>query len=166
MTKQLHMILAALLLNTNLVLAEEEASEAPFEPVKITSNEQSGDLKKRIVIYQDNVRIVQGTLLITADTVQAQQNIETGDQVYTAQGKPARFEKTLEDNFVEMEAEKIVYEPAKNLVTITGNAQLSDNAIEVKADFITYNTLTQKQTAKSLGDNETVTTIKELPKKN
>ena len=48
---------------------------------------------------------------------------KANDKTYIAKGSPATFEQTLEDGSpINLQANEIRYEPAKNIVVISGHA--------------------------------------------
>lgn len=138
---------------SNVVAKSDDFSQE----IQIKAKRQSADLKNKIASYLDNVVITQGSLTISADLVQVISATE--NKIYIAKGNPARFEQQLtDDSPIVLEAEKIRYEPGKNLITIEGNAKLSQEGSEVSGTKITYNTLTEQLEAESK-PNQAVTTI-------
>lgn len=158
--KQVTKILLVSASATLAFLPQAMASKADTEQeIMIKSIKQSGDLKKKIISYHDNVVIRQGTLLINADLVQVMKKANTDDDIYIAQGKPATFKQQLEDGSpIELQADEIIYEAATNTITISGNALLKQEGSQVTGSKIIYNTLTEKLEAESYV-NDTVTTI-------
>ena len=133
------------------------------EEIFILADRQSADYKNKIAIYLDNVRISQGSILITADIVQISKKIDkkTGleSKSYIAKGKPAIFKQQQEDGAnISLAADEITYLPHQNLIIIAGNAKVTQAGSHVAASKITYNTLTEKLDAES-NPNERVTTI-------
>lgn len=143
----------AILFSGNIAAENDNFSQE----IQIKAKRQSADLKNKIASYLDNVLITQGNLTISADLVQVISKTE--NKIYIAKGNPARFEQKLTDGSpIILEAEKIRYEPGKNLITIEGNAKLSQEGSEVSGTKITYNTLTEQLEAESK-PNQAVTTI-------
>ena len=129
------------------------------QEIKIDASRQAADLKNKIFSYIDNVVITQGSLTIKADLVQVITESETDDKTYIAKGKPATFQQTLEDGTpIYLQAQEIKYEPAKNTVIISGDAELRQEGSKVNGSVITYNFLTEQVLAN--GDsNERVKTV-------
>ena len=154
-----NLLLITSLISISVVSANElEKAIDTKQEIIIKSQRQAGDLKNKIASYLDNVRITQGTLEISADLVQVYQ-LEDETETYVAKGKPAVFEQQLTDGSkITLQANEIIYEPAKHSITISGNALLRQAGSEVRGNKITYNTLTEKLEAESNLD-ETVTTI-------
>jgi lipopolysaccharide export system protein LptA len=159
--------IAAFILLAPTVSAEKFDVE---QEIKISSSRQAADLKNKIFSYIDNVIISQGTLTINAELVQVITQEKTDDKVYIAKGSPATFEQTLEDGSpINLQANEIRYEPAKNIVVISGQAILRQEGSEVSGSKITYNFETEYVNAESI-ENEIVKTVlqpknkTELPK--
>jgi lipopolysaccharide export system protein LptA len=159
--------LAALILLAPLASAEKFDVE---QEIKISSSRQAADLKNKIFSYIDNVIISQGTLTINADLVQVITQDKSEDKTYIAKGSPATFEQTLEDGSpINLQANEIRYEPAKNIVVISGNALLTQEGSEVSGSKITYNFETEYVNAESLENAKVETVLQpkakaELPK--
>ncbi len=159
--------LAALILLAPLASAEKFDVE---QEIKISSSRQAADLKNKIFSYIDNVIISQGTLTINADLVQVITQDKSENKTYIAKGSPATFEQTLEDGSpINLQANEIRYEPAKNIVVISGNALLTQEGSEVSGSKITYNFETEYVNAESLENAKVETVLQpkaktELPK--
>jgi lipopolysaccharide export system protein LptA len=133
------------------------------QEIMISADRQAGDLKNKIASYIGDVVIKQGTLIISADSVNIyQENIN--EEVYIAKGKPAKFEQILADGSkITLQADEIKYEPAIHFVAISGNALLQQAGSEVKGSRITYNTLTEQLDAIGNSNEKTSTVLQ--PKK-
>lgn len=131
------------------------------QQIIIKSKRQASDLKNKIASYLDDVEITQGSLSIKADIVQVVSQTDTENKIYIASGKPAIFKQLLDDGQpINLKANKIKYEPAKHLITISGNASVSQEGSLVSGNIIIYNTLTEQLTAESkTNSDESVTTI-------
>ena len=133
------------------------------QEILISADRQAGDLKNKIASYIGDVVIKQGTLIIRADSVKIYQE-KVDEEVYIAEGKPAKFEQILADGSkIILQADEIKYEPAIHLVVISGNALLQQAGSEVKGSRITYNTLTEQLDAIGNSDEKTSTILQ--PKK-
>ena len=127
--------------------------------VSIDSSRQAADLKNKIFSYIDNVVITQGTLIIKADLVQVITDIKTGQKTYLAKGSPATFSQILDDGSpINLQADEIKYQPAQNIVVISGNAELRQEGSKVSGSTITYNFVTEQANADS-DANERVKTV-------
>lgn len=125
--------------------------------VVINAKRQASDLKNKIASYIEDVKITQGTLSIEADIVEVSNEKNSTNKYYLAKGKPAKFSQLLDDGqLIELKADEIAYSPGTNIITIKGNASVSQAGSKVSGDIIVYNTLTEQLTAES---SESVTTI-------
>jgi len=153
-----------------LISAHAEKADLNKE-THINGARTAGDLKNKIFSYIDNVVITQGSLIIKADLAQVMTNNKTDEKTYIARGKPATFTQTLEDGSpIYLQANEINYQPAKNIVIISGEAVLRQEGSKVEGCIITYNFLSE-QVAANCDDNDdksgvnTTLQPKELDKK-
>ncbi|MDO6444790.1 lipopolysaccharide transport periplasmic protein LptA [Colwellia sp. 1_MG-2023] len=129
------------------------------EEIKIDASRQAADLKNKIFSYIDDVVITQGSLTIKADLVQVVTESSNNEKTYIAKGQPATFEQVLEDGTpIYLQANEIKYQPEKNTVMISGNAELRQEGSKVSGTIITYNFLTEQVQASS-DDNARVQTV-------
>jgi lipopolysaccharide export system protein LptA len=143
-------------------LLSVSAKKTDFDQeIFIKANRQAGDLKNKVASYLDNVSITQGSLTINADLVQIYSDPKTEQKTYVAKGKPAIFQQLLEDGTpINLQAEEIKYEPGKKLITVTGNASVSQEGSLVKGNKITYNILTEQLLAESNAEDSVTTILK------
>ena len=121
------------------------------QDINIDSSRQAADLKNKIFSYMDNVLITQGPLVIKADLVQVTTDKE---KIYLAQGLPATFKHVLNDGTpIYLQANKIEYQPSKNIIVFSGNAEFRQEGSKVKGSVITYNFLSEQVNATSNGDD-------------
>jgi len=154
------LVTTALLGMTNVAYA---AKKDLTQEITIKSKRQSADLKNKIASYLEDVSISQGSIAITADIVQvySKTDIKTGQKfnTYLAKGKPAFFQQKLEDgSLISLQASEIKYQPERNLITVSGNAQVKQAGSKVTGETITYNTANEKLEAES-NSEDSVTTI-------
>ena len=129
------------------------------EEIKIDASRQAADLKNKIFSYIDDVVITQGSLTIKADLVQVVTESANNEKTYIAKGQPATFEQVLEDGTpIYLQANEIKYQPEKNTVMISGNAELRQEGSKVSGTIITYNFLTEQVQASS-DENARVQTV-------
>lgn len=133
------------------------------QEITIKSKRQSADLKNKIASYLDEVSISQGTISIVADIVQVYSNIDDNTKnksdTYLAKGEPAIFKQALEDgSLISLQANEIKYQPDLHIITVSGNALVTQAGSKVTGETITYNTSSEKLEAISRND-DSVTTI-------
>ena len=90
--------------------------------------------------------MIQGSLKITGDVVTFYFDAQDELERMVAVGRLARFQQRPdgEDVLQRGKANRIVYNQTKDLLTLTGNAQLAKGDDEINADFITYDTVRAK----------------------
>lgn len=130
------------------------------QPVNINSLKQSLDMQSNVSTFTDEVVIRQGTIEINADkVVVTRPNGEQSKTYIEAFGKPVTFSQ-MQDNgkLVKGHAQKIRYDVATQLVTLTENAYLEQLDSNVQGDRITY--LVQEQQMQAFSDKgKRVTTV-------
>lgn len=106
-----------------------------LEADKATFNEKSG-----ITTYTGNVQIQQGTFKLQASSIVANLNSTNKIQVITAQGSPARFQQQIDSKsgLAKGEAKKILYNAETGIITLTGNALLTQDGKSFKGENLTY----------------------------
>jgi lipopolysaccharide export system protein LptA len=90
MTKHIHSFLAVLILQallTGPALAEKADKD---KPTNIEANRMSSDDAKRMSIFEGNVLLTKGTVVVRADRIVVRQDAD-GFQFATAYGSPVRF---------------------------------------------------------------------------
>ena len=132
------------------------------QPINIRSNSMSYDHTTRINLFQGEVVLTQGTLLLETDNLQVKEDGE-GYQYGTAtQGgkKLAYFRKkrALSNEYVEGWGEKIQYDTRNEKLDIIGQARLRRGQDEVHGYVINYDVKTEFYTVQSnqqqcLGEN-------------
>lgn len=162
LTKTLLTSFSALVLSCTFSFSVYAEKADLTKETHISGSRTAGDLKNKIFSYIDNVIITQGSLTIKADLAQVIRDINSNEKTYVAKGKPASFTQTLEDGTpIYLQANEIKYQPGKNLVIISGNAELRQDGSKMKGNLITYNFLTEKVSASadSNDDSDRVSTV-------
>ncbi len=113
------------------------------------------DVQKQVVVYNGNVVISQGTMVIRAARVEVRQ-LPSGyyDAVaFGAPNKPATFRQKRDgvDEYFEGEADRLEYDGKANTVRFVKNAQLrqlrgATPASEINGNLITYDATTERMT--------------------
>src|SRR5512141_501732 len=114
-------VLCAVLLATS---AHAEKADRD-KPVNLEADTVTLDDIKKISVYQGNVVLSQGTLMLRADRVQVTQNADGLDKV-SATGHPVAFRQKVDgrDEFIEGYADRIEYDGVSSQVELIGQAQL------------------------------------------
>ncbi|WP_086981485.1 lipopolysaccharide transport periplasmic protein LptA [Vibrio aphrogenes] len=130
------------------------------QPIHITSDSQNLDMKSNKVTFTGNVKLTQGSILLTADKLVVYRNAKTGELTeIQGYGKPSRFsQKTDEGKMLRGQADKLVYNVAADELVMTTNAELHQDDSTIKGKVITYHISSQNLKANG-GDGERVSTV-------
>lgn len=137
-----------------------QAAPADYtQPVDVRADFWEASIQDNISIYRENVEVRQGSMLIKAVRLEANASAGRGNEVLIASGTPATYSQTLEDGKeVTAQANEIRYDLANRILTLTGNAEMSQSGSLVQGAVIRYNIATQQLSAES-EQNRRVTTI-------
>lgn len=141
-----------LLLLATRTLALPQDSE---QPIHIHSDSAELDQEKNLAIYRGAVRMEQGTLTVTADTM----TIELQDRLVvriTAVGDRAHYQQQFkaDQSMVNADAKTIVYYTQEERVELTGDAYLTQDKNEFTGELINYNVREGKVDAQSNGQGK------------
>jgi lipopolysaccharide export system protein LptA len=133
-------LLAIVLAQSDLVLAEQTDRE---KPVNIEADRLTIDDIKKESVFEGNVTVSQGTLLLRADKVVVRQDAGGFNYAY-AYGKPAYFKQKRDgyEEYVEGQGERLEYDGKADKMQVFTNAEIRKGADEVKGDFIAYDAKT------------------------
>jgi len=125
------------------------------QPIHIRADSAQLDENKNLVVYHGSVRMDQGTMRVTADTM----TIELKDQLVvriTAEGDRAHYQQQLkpDESMVYADAKTIVYFTQDERVQLTGNAYLTQNKNEFTGDLIKYDIRAGKVDAQATGEGK------------
>lgn len=122
------------------------------KPVNLEANRITVDDARKLHVFEGNVRLVQGTLLILADKLVVSQDAE-GFQKGIAYGAPARFRQKREgvDDYVEGEAERIEYDARTERAEFFGKARVKSGGDEVRGGYIGYDAIGERYLATAAG---------------
>lgn len=133
---RLYAMLCAILLATS---AHAEQADRD-KPVNLEADTVTLDDIKKISVYQGNVVMSQGTLMLRADRVQVAQNANGLDKV-SATGHPVAFRQKTDsgDEFIEGFADRIEYDGVTGQLELIGQARLRRGGDELHGAQISYN---------------------------
>ena len=123
-------------------LAELRAEKADKDkPTQIDANRMSSDDARRISIFEGNVILTKGTILVRADRITVRQDPE-GFQISTASGVPARFRQKRDgkEEWIDGEALFIEIDDRKEKVELREKARIMRDKDEVRGDVISVDT--------------------------
>lgn len=119
------------------VLALPEDSD---QPIDVAADSASVDDKTGVTILTGAVKIVQGTMTITADKVTIRRDEQGNVNQVTSLGKPAYFTQQQLENQAPSKAwgTKMVYLVSNQTITITGNARIEQLNDKFSGEKIVY----------------------------
>lgn len=114
------------------------------KPVNLEADTMTVDDARKVSVYQGNVVLTQGTLVIRADKLVVTESQE-GFHHGTAHGNPATFRQKREgvDEYVEGYGQRIEYDSGKDVVELFTQARMKRNQDEVRGNYISYDGKTE-----------------------
>jgi lipopolysaccharide export system protein LptA len=133
-----------LLLATALSLPAHAEKADRDKPVHLEADNVTLDDINKLSVFQGNVLLVQGTLMMRADKIEVRQN-GNGLQSVLASGRPVSFRQKREgvDEYIEGFANQIDFDNVKSLLTLSGDARLRKGDDEIRGNKITYDSKTE-----------------------
>mgnify|MGYP001756923201 CR=1 FL=1 len=133
----------AIFLATSLALISQQATALPSDanqPIRLTADKATYSESTNITTYSGNVVITQGTLKITADNIVVHLSDNRSINAVIATGSPATFQQvvTAEKGLAVGQGNKIEYNAQTGIVTLTGNAKLTQNGASFAGNTIRY----------------------------
>ena len=137
------------------------ALESDFnQPIHVSSISQRAAMKDNTVVFQDDVLLTQGTIKLTADKLTIIRGDKPNHEIMIAEGKAATFYQTQEDGRpLDAQANKIHYDVAKSIITLTGKAQIKQLDSQINGSKIVYSLETEELTVSNDGEKQRVTTV-------
>lgn len=155
-TKKLNLASSLLTLSLIFFPGQVFGEKADREkPINIEADSAHMDDKTSTAIFEGNVVLTQGTLLIKADTLTVLQEDNEFKQGI-ALGENAYFRQKREgyEDYIEGEAHRIEFDALTDQLTMTINAKLWREGDEVQGNFIHYDAATETFTAKGSGQTD------------
>ncbi len=114
------------------------------KPVNLEADTVTLDDVRKVSVYEGNVILSQGTLMLRADRVQVTQTASGLDKV-VATGRPVAFRQKVDgrDEFIEGFASRIEYDSVNSQLELIGQAQLRRGSDELRGAQISYNANTE-----------------------
>ncbi|MDT3708050.1 MAG: lipopolysaccharide transport periplasmic protein LptA [Thiobacillus sp.] len=114
------------------------------KPINLEADTVTLDDIRKVSVYEGNVVLSQGTLMLRADRLQVTQN-ESGLDKLVATGRPVSFRQKLDgrDEFIEGHANRIEYTGTNNQLELIGQARLRRDGDELRGAQISYNANTE-----------------------
>lgn len=135
------------------------------QALRISADKQEVDLKQGVVIYSGDVKLVQGTLEITAKRIVVRRDKDQQVESFTADGDPARYQQQPEADkpIIHAEAGTIRYSLKSEQLVLDKNVSIEQNGSVTKAGHVDYDI--KSQTAKFSGSGRVETVIPAKPEK-
>ncbi|HWV15622.1 MAG TPA: lipopolysaccharide transport periplasmic protein LptA [Cellvibrio sp.] len=132
-------LLSSLLLCLPFSAAQALPSDRNQE-IQISSNSASIDSKQGVTILTGAVKVVQGTLEITAEKVILHYDKNQKLESLVASGAPARYQQQpdVDKPVIHAEASNITYEVSKQHVALDKNAFVEQNGATTRGGHIDY----------------------------
>ena len=117
----------------------EKADQA--KPTQIEANKMSSDETRRLTIFEGNVVLTKGTMVVRADRIVVRQDAE-GYQYATATGAPVRFRQRLDPKegqaavWMDGEALRIEVDDKKQTIELHEKARVTRGGDEVQGALI------------------------------
>jgi len=114
------------------------------KPVNLEADTVTLDDIKKVSVYQGNVILSQGTMMLRADRVQVTQNAGGLDKV-NATGRPVAFRQKMDgsDEFIEGFADRVEFDGVSSQLELIGQARLRRGSDELRGTQISYNANTE-----------------------
>lgn len=114
------------------------------KPIHLEADTVTIDDIKKVSVYQGNVILSQGTMMVRADWVQVTQNAEGLDKV-NATGRPVAFRQKMDgsEEFIEGFADRVEFDGVTRQLELIGQARLRRGSDELRGTQISYNANTE-----------------------
>ena len=114
------------------------------KPINLEADTVNLDDASKVSIYQGNVQLTQGTLLIRADKLVVKEDT-AGMQHATAYGNPASFRQKREgtNEYIEGYGLRIEYDARAEKAELFTQARMKRNQDEVRGNYISYDVKTE-----------------------
>jgi lipopolysaccharide export system protein LptA len=114
------------------------------KPIHLEADTVTLDDIKKVSVYEGNVILTQGTMMVRADRVQVTQN-ENGLDKVNATGRPVAFRQKMDnsDEFIEGFADRVEFDGVTRQLELIGQARLRRGNDELHGTQISYNANTE-----------------------
>ena len=114
------------------------------KPVHLEADNVTLDDIRKVSVFDGNVLLIQGTLMLRADRLEAKQNSD-GLQNVIAKGSPVSFRQKREgaDEYIEGFSSQVEYDNVEGVLRLIGDARLRKGGDEIRGAQITYDAKTE-----------------------
>ncbi|MEN0036934.1 MAG: lipopolysaccharide transport periplasmic protein LptA [Cellvibrio sp.] len=143
--------LAALI--TSFSTATYALSTDKNETIRGSADNLTVDQKNGVATYTGSVKIAQGSLMISADSIVIHTNSDSSVEKMIATGSPARFQQQPEKDqgVVTAAAKQITYTPNNEHLLLVEDASVEQNGAVMSGPHIDYDLV--KEVMKAAGNN-------------
>lgn len=137
------LMVASAVLVGGVLTASSVANALPSdanEPIRLLADKATYSERTGVTSYTGNVSITQGTLKMTADNLTVNLTPTRAIESAVATGRPATIQQivTQEKGLAKGQANRIDYNVKTGIVTLTGNARLTQNGGSFSGNVIHY----------------------------
>jgi lipopolysaccharide export system protein LptA len=138
----LKFLLIPLLAGLSLPAFAERADRE--KPVHLEADNVTLDDMKKVSVFEGNVLLIQGTMMLRADHMEAKQN-DDGLQNVTAKGSPVSFRQKRDgvEEYIEGFATQVEYDSVQSTLRLIGDARLRKGGDEIRGSQISYDAKTE-----------------------
>lgn len=135
-----HTRAAPLLLLLAIPLYSHALPSDANQPIKLLADKATYSERTGVTSYSGNVIITQGTLKLTAANITVNLSPNRSINSAVATGSPATMQQvvTQEKGLAKGQANKIDYNAMTGIITLTGNAKLTQNGASFAGNVIRY----------------------------
>lgn len=110
------------------------------QPIRLLADRATYSERTGVTTYSGNVTIEQGTLKIAADNITLNLDDKRSIKTAVATGRPATMQQivTKEKGLAKGQANKIDYNAVTGIITLTGNAKLTQAGASFSGNTIRY----------------------------
>lgn len=110
------------------------------QPIRLLADKATYSERTGVTTYSGNVTIEQGTLKIAADNITLNLDDKRSIKTAVATGRPATMQQivTKEKGLAKGQANKIDYNAVTGIITLTGNAKLTQAGASFSGNTIRY----------------------------
>lgn len=138
-SRSISFIITGFLFSSVATVANALPSDAN-EPIRLLADKATYSEKTGVTSYSGNVTITQGSLKMAADNLTVNLSKSRAIDSAVATGKPATIQQivTKEKGLAKGQANRIDYDVKTGIVTLTGNARLTQNGGSFSGNVIRY----------------------------
>jgi len=113
------------------------------KPTQVEANRMTSDEARRISIFEGNVVLTKGTILVRAERIVLRQDAD-GFQNASASGTPVRFRQKsdpkggIEGVWINGEAQRVEIDERNERIELHDNARITRDQDEVRGSYILY----------------------------